>query len=169
MRRIIFIMLFILVNTVTICAQEYNIPKDYKFETKEAYKTYESQIKETIEWLLQTPLGKEANKRRDAFKFLMDWIDGTPNVTVGLDQRIINFISVNPEMLVPFLSGWVKYSLDNDYSKDNIQCNKAGVEAVVTFYRKNKGYLKKDGNIEKYEKLIEKGKLEEEISKKLKK
>jgi len=169
MKHLIFVLLFVTINNMMICAQEYNVPKDYKFENKEAYKAYEPQIKETIGWLLETSLGKDANKRMEALKFLMAWIEGTPDVMVGLDKKIVNFTGNNPEMLIPFLGGWVKYSLDNDYSKDYVKCNKAGVEAVVIFYRKNKGYLKKDGNIEKYEKLIEKGKLEAEISKKLKK
>lgn len=169
MKTIIFAILFIITSSIEIYAQEYNVPKDYKFENKEAYKGYEHQVRETIDWLLESPLGKDAGKRRDAQKFLMSWIEGTPDVTVALDPHVVNFIGVNPEMLMPFLSGWVKYSLDNNYSKDFVKCSKAGVEFVVTYYRKNKGYLKKDSNIEKYEKLIKKGKLEEEIAKKLKK
>ena len=82
---------------------------------------------------------------------------------------MMNFIKINPELVMPFTAGWTKYSLDNDYSEDVVQGTKAGVETVINFYRKNRGYLKKDGNIEKYEKLMENGKLETEINKKLNK
>lgn len=150
---------------IGVSGQNYNVPNNYKFENKEAYTVYEPQVKETIDWLLQTSLGKEANKRQEANSFLMAWVSGSPNVSIGIDPRIVNFISINPEMLMPFIAGWVKYALENSYSKDNIEGNKAGLEAVVAFYKNNRGYLKKDGNIEKWEKLVEKGKLEEEIKK----
>jgi hypothetical protein len=149
-------------------AQEYNVPKNYEFKDKDAYAAYEPQVKETIEWLLQSPLGKEASKRQEANTFLIAWLTGTPNVSVAVDSKIADFIKINPELLIPFMAGWTDYSLNNGYSKDNIQCTKAGLEAVAAFYRKNRGYLKKDGSVEKIEKLIEKGKLEEDIRKKLK-
>jgi len=40
-----------------------------------------------------------------------------------------------------------------------------GVEAVIEFYIKNKDYLKRDKNVEKYIKLKDEGKLEDYISK----
>lgn len=154
--------------TTSLLAQEYEVPKNYKFESKDAYAAYEPQMKETISWLLDTPLGKEPIKRQEANAFFMDWLTGTPNVSVGVDSRVVDFIKVNPELLMPFMLGWTRYSFDNNYSKDNILCTKAALETVAAFYRKNRGYLKKDGSVEKLEKSIEKGKLEEEIRKKLK-
>jgi len=149
--------------------QEYDVPKSYNFEDEEAYKTYEPQIKNTINWLLETSLGKDAIKRQEANKFLITWLTGTPNITINADSRIITFIETNGELLMPFMGGWTKYSLDNNYSDDLIQCNKAAIETVIAFYRKNRGFLKKDKEVEKYEKLMDKGKLEEEIEKRLKK
>lgn len=169
MKKLLF-SLFAFFICIYVSGQDYNVPKNYKLENKESYKTYEPQIKETIDWLLQTPLGKDANKRQEANAFLMAWLTGTPDVHLKIDADfMMNFIKINPELVMPFTAGWTKYSLENDYSEDVVQGTKAGVETVITFYRKNRGYLKKDGNIEKYEKLMEKGKLETEINKKLNK
>ncbi len=168
MKRLTLLTFFVL-TSIILSGQDYDVPKNYKFENKEAYKAYEPQIKETINWLQQTPLGKESNKRQEANAFFITWLTGSPNVSIDIDPRIVNFIGINPEMLVPFMTGWAKYSLENNYSKDNILGNKAGIEAVVAFYKKNRGYLKKDNNIEKYEKLISKDKLQDEIQKRLKK
>lgn len=167
MKKILFALFFVFI-TISAFAQEFNVPKGYKFENKEDYAPYEPQVKEAIDWLLNTSLGSNAIKRQEVNAFFMAWLTGTPNVSVGIDGRVVNFLNNNQELLVPFMSGWVKYALENNYEKDHILGNKAGIEAVADFYRKNRGYLKKDGNIEKYEKLIEKGKLEEEIRKKLK-
>lgn len=154
---------------VVVSAQEYTVPKNVKFENKEDYAPYEPQVLETIKWLLNTSLGKEANKRTEANTFLMMWLTGTPNVSININADLLTFIKENTELLMPFMAGCVQYCLENSYSKDNIQIHKAGIEAAVAFYRKNRGYLKKDSNIEKYERLIEKGKLEEGIKKKFEK
>lgn len=163
------LLIVLAIFSFSVYGQEYTVPKNVKFENKEAYAVYEPQIKETVNWLLNTSLGKEANKRTEANAFMMLWLTGTPNVTINVNADLLTFINKTPELLMPFMAGCVKYSLENNYSKDDVLVNKAGIEAVVAFYRNNRGYLKKDGDIEKYEKLIEKGKLEEEIRKKFEK
>ncbi|MFT3994654.1 MAG: hypothetical protein QM660_10130 [Dysgonomonas sp.] len=149
-------------------AQNYTVPKDYKFVIADDYRTQEPQIREAMDWLMQTSLGQDSKKRADANKFFIDWLSGDPDISVEIHPSVVNFLDGNPELLMPFMIGWAKYSLDNEYSKDQLKGNMAGVEAAATFYRKNRGYLKQDKNIEKYEKLIEKGKLENEIKKSLK-
>lgn len=166
MKKTVLLVVFV-VFTFSAYGQEYMVPKNVKFENKEDYAAYEPQVKETINWLLATSLGKEANKRTEANAFLMMWLTGTPNVSVNVNTDILPFIKKSPELLLPFIAGCVKYSLENNYSKDDILLNKAGIETVIAFYRNNRGYLKKDDSIEKYEKLVEKGKLEEDIRKKL--
>jgi len=167
MRKTILYLIFFLVSSY-ICAQEYSAPKNYKFDNKEDYTAYEPQVKETINWILQTSLGKEATVRQQANAFLMAWLIGSPTVSVNMNVDFITFTKTNPELLMIFIAGWTKYSLDNNYSKDQILGNKAGIETVVEFYNKNRGYLKKDKDVEKFAKLAEKGTLEAEIKKKLK-
>ena len=159
----------LIVFAFSLYGQEYVVPKNVKFENKADYATYEPQVKETIDWLLTTSLGKEQHKRTEANAFLMTWLTGTPDVTINIYDGFLPFVKKSPELLMPFMAGCVKYSLENGYSKDDVLINKAGIETIVAFYRNNRGYLKKDGDIEKYEKLIEKGKLEEDIRKKLEK
>ncbi|MDR1090744.1 MAG: hypothetical protein LBL79_06680 [Prevotella sp.] len=161
------LLVVLVIFTFTVYGQEYMVPKNVKFENKEDYAAYEPQVKETINWLLATSLGKEANKRTEANAFLIMWLTGTPDVSINVNTDILPFIKKSPELLIPFIAGCIKYSLENNYSKDNILLNKAGIETIVAFYRNNRGYLKKDDNIEKYEKLMEKGKLEEDIRKKI--
>ena len=166
MKKAIFVVLSLLFFVTTISAQDYT--KGYKFDNKEDYASYEPQVKETINWILQTPLGKDGSKRKDANAFLIAWLTGSPTVSVDVNTDFITFFKANPELLVIYIAGWTKYSLDNGYSKDKLQGYKAGIETSVEFYKKNKSYLKKDKEVEKFDKLIEKGKLEDEIKKKLK-
>jgi hypothetical protein len=168
MKKSILLVVFVL-SAFSVYGQEYMVPENVKFDNMEDYAAYEPQVKETINWLLATSLGKEPNKRTEANAFLMMWLTGTPNVSVNMNADILPFIKKSPELLFPFIAGCIKYSLENNYSKDDVLLNKAGIETIIAFYRNNRGYLKKDDSIEKYEKLAEKGKLEEDIRKKLEK
>jgi len=165
MKKYIFISLLIFFSSSVFSQQDYKVPTDYKLESAEDYQALEPQILETVDWLLSTSLGKDAHKRQNANRFLIEWLTGTPNVSVEMRTEIVNFFEKNSELMIPFMAGWVKYSLENNYSKDALSGNKAGIEAVVSFYNKNRNYLQKDKNVEKYQKLIEKGNLEEYLNK----
>lgn len=167
MKKYYAILLFLFFSIFISAQENYTVPKDVKFENKEDYAAYEPQVKETISWLLDTPLAKDSNKRKEAGAFFLMWLTGTPDVSIEVNTDIIPFINDNPELLLPFMAGCVRYSLDNNHDKDALKINVAGIETAVSFYRKNRGYLKKDGSIEKYEKLIQKGKLEQDLQKKL--
>lgn len=167
MKRVLLAALFSF-SCTALFSQSYTIPKDYKFVIEEDYRQSEPQIREAMDWLLQTSLGQDSQKRKEANIFFAEWINGEPDIVIHIDTKIVNFLEGNPELFIPFMIGWTKYALDNNYSTDLIAGNMAGVETVVNFYRKNRGYLKQDKNLEYYEMLIKKGKLEKDIKKKLK-
>ena len=94
----------------------------------------------------------------------MKWMLGSPNLKIVVHPEIVTFVS-NPEMLMAFLGGWTKYSLETrDYS-NQLKGNITGIENAIFVYNKNKKIIGKDKNIEKYIKLQSKGKLENEIAK----
>lgn len=119
MKNVLFVVLMSFFSGITVSAQDYAVPQNYKLEDKEDYATYEPQVKETIDWLLQTPLGKNGTKRKEANTFLMAWLSGSPTVSININADFI-FFKTNPELLMIFIAGWTKYSLENDYSKDQL-------------------------------------------------
>lgn len=166
MRKSIILIIFVLVGISTF-GQEYNVPKNWKFETENDYRDYVPQIKEAIDWALNTPLNIEPEKRTQVNAFVLAWLTGTPDVSIAIDENAVIFFKTNPELLMPFTMGWTQFSLDNN-SKDSYSGFKAGAKTAISFYRKNIQFLKKDKDIEKYEKLMKKGKLDEELNKILK-
>lgn len=169
MKQITFIFLLILASIITVQSQNFEVPKNYKFEKREDYKPYEPQIKEAINWSLNTPLDVTPDKRKEVYAFIMVWLTGTPDVNLNINVDEFNFWKINKDLLFPFMLGLVKYSLDNDYSTNEIQGYKFAIETTVAFYKNNIKVLKKDEELEKYGKLISEGKLEEELKKKLNK
>ncbi len=170
MKKTLLLIVFVSLCTL-LYGQDYPVPSQYKMEAKEDYKPYEPQIRSTIDWYLAQPSAANTPKRQEAAAFLMKWLTGTPDVSINLnmDLGLGEIIKKNGDLLLPFILGWVKYSLDNDHSKDDILGYKAGLETMVAYYNSNKKSLQKDKNVEKYDKLIKKGELEEEVRKLFKK
>jgi hypothetical protein len=66
----------------------------------------------------------------------------------------------NAQLLAVFMGGYARYCLQNNYSKDELKCNMAGIRAVINCYNLG-GDLKKDKAILKIIDKDKDGKLEE--------
>jgi hypothetical protein len=163
--RKISLMLIILTISFGLFSQDFEIPKNPKLETDENYAFYEQDIINCVNWLMNTPIKEQTEKRRDANAFLLMWLTGSPNVNIEINQQIVTFMASSPELLMIFMGGWAKNALETKEPKNKIAGNLAGIEAVIEFYTKNKLKMGKDKNVEKYVKMKETGTLKEFIEK----
>ena len=122
----------------------------------------------TVNWLENTPLDQEADKRQIQKALLIAWITNAPTVTLEINASVLTFTKKNSELIVFFMGGWTKYSLENNYSTDSIKCNMAGITSAIKVYKKGIG-LKKDKEMEKLIELEDKGELEKWVIGKLSK
>lgn len=159
--KILICLLFV---SIPFTAQELEIPNDLSLVTADDYKKTESLVLKATEWLAQTPVGEHPNTRIAVNGFLMKWMSGSPTVTIALVEGIVPLDCA--DCLMVFMSGWTKYSLEHNYSKDNTACAVAGAEHAIRFYEKNKAALGKNADMEKLIKLQKKGKLESYIASK---
>ncbi|WP_117884522.1 hypothetical protein [Aureibaculum luteum] len=164
MKKLLIIALFIFIGK-NMNAQEVVIPDHIKLETEEDFKQNESLVLASIEWIQNTPLDQEKAKRKQINAFLMQWMSGSPTVSIKLVQGLVPLECA--ECLMSFMSGWTKYSLVNNYSKDDEKCTLKGVESTIAFYEKNKSELGKNADIEKLIKRKNKGKLEKFVKSKI--
>lgn len=164
MKKLFSILMFSFL-TFNLFAQEFEVPKNYVLKGKEDFSKYESEVLKGIDWLFQTPINSQSDKRKEVNMFILSWLEGSPTVSVEIKQEIVSFMKPNPDLLMIFMCGWTKYSLENKDYNNKIKGSQKGVEAVIEFYVKNKENLKKDKNVEKYIKLKEEGKLEDYITK----
>lgn len=163
MKKLCNILMFSIL-TINLLAQEFEVPKNYVLKQKEDYPKYESEVLKGIDWLLQTPINSQPEKRKEINAFIVVWLTGSPDVSLEINSKIVNFMNPNPELLIIFMCGWTKYALEtNDNNK--ITGNLKGIEAVIEFYLKNRENLKKDKKVEHYIKLKEKGELGKFITK----
>jgi hypothetical protein len=161
------IILSILLSTASfsLFSQGFEVPKNYKFEKAEDYAPYEQDVIKCIDWLMKSPANEAPSKRKEANAFLLVWLIGSPNVHIDINQEIATFTGGNPALLMIFMGGWAKYSLETKAFDDKIGGSKAGIESVMAFYQSNQKVIAKDKNVEKYIKMKEKGTLDAYIEK----
>jgi len=159
-RLITGLVILLLLLCGRVSAQQFEVPAVQIYNKGEDYKEYESKILECINWLEQTPLGEQEEKRQKANAFLLKWIEGSPDVTITVFGNVIKWADKNPDLLVLFMAGWTKYSIGHSYTRDSVKGSVAGLQAVIEYCKKGNG-VKKNSELAKVFKADEQGKLEE--------
>ncbi|PJJ59027.1 hypothetical protein [Hymenobacter chitinivorans] len=147
-------------------AQTYSVPTDYSFQAPADYARYDNQVIETVKWLEATPLGKEAAQRQAANRFLIQWMTGTPAVSVQLQDYVGKLVGKEPDMLMMFMAGWSRYQLQHPEEKDAVVLNTEGLKTVLKAYQT--GGYKRNKQLESLVALNEKGTLAEWVKGQLK-
>lgn len=154
------IMLFIFLSSFSyLQAQEYQVPTDYHLEEAADYDNHKDDFIEGVNWLISNPPDQEVPKRKAISQFLMQWMSGTPLVTVELNANILTFAESSPDLFMIYMASWTKAGLESGEKENMIEGNMAGLNAAIDYYIAHKDKLGKDSNMEKYKKLRAKGKL----------
>lgn len=163
--KYLFSLLFVLAFTI-VKAQSIQVPPNVKYEVGSDYELFEEDILKITNWMINGKVSDEFNKSwKDASEFLMTWINGSPTVYIMIQQEFVNYIEKQPALLMVFMAGWTKFSLENKVIHDNVRGNLAGLDAVITFYQNNKKNLGEDKEVEKFIKMKNKGQLEAYVKK----
>ncbi|MFM7023295.1 MAG: hypothetical protein ACKOXB_09970 [Flavobacteriales bacterium] len=164
-----FFVLALLLCSFGLSAQEFEVPKKYKFKKKEDYIRHEKDILSCIAWMESTPFDLDDKKRKKAVQFFLDWLNGNPKIKKFEPSSEIQlvFIDKNPELLVIFYAGWAKFVLEHpEQADDKLQTNMAGMLSIIKVYKMSKDNgLKKDKAMETVIKMWEKGELQAWVDK----
>ena len=126
--------------------------------TKEEFKQSEPAVINSIHWLENTPLNQDAERRKSQYILLTAWMVNSPTVSITVNSNAIPFMK-NTDLFFIFMCGWTEYSLENEYSKDQVKCNVAGIKSAIKFYQSGNG-IKHNKDIEKLADLDSKNELE---------
>lgn len=134
--------------TTDILGQEFEPPANAVLEKKDDYLKYEPAIINAAKWLEATPIGVQPDKRVQVNLFFMQWLTGSPTVTIGIDPWVTKLVDKNPNLLPVFLSGYARFVLENQYSTDVARANEAGVKSIINNYLLG-GDVKKNKTLQK--------------------
>lgn len=161
----IAVVLLMFVGFGMVGQTQFEVPKNYKFKTKEDYPKYEQDIIKATDWLINQPSNENRGKRKEVSKFVLGWVMGSPSVSIVISD-LADFSS-SPDYLIIFMGAWSSENIKNRNYDDQLAGNLAGIEAVIQYYEKNQKRLGKDKRIKKYIKLKKREKLKEFVQSKI--
>lgn len=165
--KLMLLILFVLYANL-IKSQEFEVPENVVLTTKDDYVKYEKDIIACTNWMENYPLDKNKDKRKEANAFFMKWLTGSPTVSININvDYVIKYTEKNPDLLMIFMAGWTRYSLENNYSNDQLKGYYEGYKSMINVYKKGIG-IQKEKNMEKLIKIYDKGQLEDWIKKNIK-
>src|SRR5579871_6789792 len=97
-RNLLFSTLILIAFTNIHAQTKFEVPKNLELKTKEDYAKYEPTIVDAAKWLEETDLDKERNKRKDVNAFILEWVSGSPTVTVDIDQNLAKIYGKNTQL-----------------------------------------------------------------------
>lgn len=143
--------------TISSTAQEAKLLSKVP-QTKEEFVASEPNVIASVNWLEDTPINENEEMHKFQYGLLIEWMTNSPTVTLSLQPYVMEYTKKNSELLIIFMSGWTRYSLQNEYATDALQCNLAGLQSMIKVYKTGK--LKKDKKMDELVELEAKGKLE---------
>lgn len=110
------------------------VPAQLSLGKPEDYGQYEPQVISTINWLEETPANQDMNRRQQAQRFLLQWASGSPRVSIGLQPYVGELAGKNSALLLAFMGGWTRFSLQHPDQKDALALNAEGVRSMLKVY-----------------------------------
>lgn len=156
----------ILFGSVSTYSQTaFEVPDNIQLNTREDYVQTEQQIVEAANWLEQTDLDKEADKRQKVNAFIIKWVSGSPTVTINIVEPLSKIYGKNVQLLGIYLASYASYCIGHKGSVDESLAIQAGLVSMMNVYKKGIAVQK----TKEMEKIIKMSDLElkEYISKKL--
>jgi len=159
----IILTLFLLIVCINSFAQDTLL--NSMPSTKQEFISSEKQVIATTYWIENTPVDQDKNKRKQQTFLLLTWITNSPTVTLVINSNVMPFTNKNSELLMPFMGGWTRYCLQNNYSTDSVMGSLAGIRSAIKLYKL--GGLKKDKEMDKLIELDNSGGLEAWVREKM--
>lgn len=137
-------------NSPVFSQTNFEVPAGYELKAREDYARYESAIVEAAKWLEATDLDKEKEKRKEVNTFLIQWISGSPDVSIEIHPAVADLYGKNEQLLAIYMAGAARYQIENKGSADRMKGIKAGIVSMINVYKKGIAVKK----VKELEKLV---------------
>ena len=141
--------------------QDFHVPAGFDADTVQNFRRYEPMVVEAAHWLMHHP-PDTTTQRRNIVRFVVEWLEKTPTMTLVLDPELLSFYACS-DCLIIYMAMYAKHAIQNP-DEDVAEHNIAAIRAVLDYYRTYKKFLTKSNKgIKFYLRLEKKGKLEEYV------
>jgi hypothetical protein len=126
------------------------------------YKLAEKSVLEASNYVLSTPLDGKNLRLQAATKFLLQWMEGTPDYTYIIESPLVTKLNSENEGLTGvYYAGMTKFSLENKAKTDDPQLTMInGIRTVLAYAEKTEHKVAQTETLKKITELNKKGELE---------
>jgi len=132
-KTFLLIFLFCCFQAASSFGQELPNLKNVKLTKRASYKHAESTVIKVVDYLFQTSLLKKNKSRNEAGKFLVDWMNGTPDYVFYLEERETSFFNTNADFLLMYMAALTKFSLAHPTEKELRQQAVGAMKLVLPY------------------------------------
>ncbi|MFN4314320.1 MAG: hypothetical protein ACK4E0_08510 [Chitinophagaceae bacterium] len=141
----------------------FELPSNVVLEAKEDYAKYETAMVDAAKWLEETDLGKEPDKRQEVNAFVLQWVSGSPTVSVEINEHLSKIYGKNIQLIGVYLASYCRHYIENKGTATKASATKAALTSMMNVYKKGIA-IKKSKEMDKLIKQAEEGKLDEYVA-----
>lgn len=128
------------------------------------FRLAEPKALEAASFLLNTPIDNSRADREKAMKFMIMWMEGTPDYTFYIDNNIGSFTRSSNTLLVVYMACLTKNSLENpNLINEREELKYKSIEMYIDYCLNPSNNVKNYKQLEKLVKARDKGKLKDYI------
>jgi hypothetical protein len=116
MKKIIFIALLTLSCTMSF-GQNFSELANTEFKSVESYKPAESQVLMCANYLFSIPVNQAELNRLNSIKYIMKWMEGTPDYTFEIGEKAMELTNGNNDLLGLYMAAMSKVVIENTTGK----------------------------------------------------
>ncbi|HLO58939.1 MAG TPA: hypothetical protein VK179_09375 [Bacteroidales bacterium] len=131
--RLVYLVLFHVTLVSGLAAQDYSGLEKIELKDKESCSKNEDKVIECCDYILNSPINlvEKDENRMNAVKFIMRWMDQTPDYNFSLDESTAKVINTTPSLLGVMLASMAQYAI----KKKTDDANDLKYNSFVTFIK----------------------------------
>lgn len=159
----IFLILVIFLQFNLVNAQKaFEVPQYTKAISKQDSVKIENDLLVVSNWLIESDLDKEPEKRKKANAFVLQWYIDNITLNITLVEKLAEINEGNADLLLVYFAGFSKYYIKNKKDFSKLNATRSGLTSVLQVY--NKGLnVTKSGGLDKLTKINAENKLDDFI------
>lgn len=167
-KTILCCLVIALTSILTVQGQtNFEVPQNVELKTNDDFTKYETAMIDAAKWLEETDLNKEEDKRKQVNFFVLQWISGSPTVSVEMNVELSKIYGKNVDLLGIYLASYTRNYLENKTTATKFSATKAGLISMMNVYKKGIK-ISKNKEMDKLIKLTADNKLDDYINEKFK-
>lgn len=112
-------------------------------------------------YILATPIDSKNINRLKSSRFLIEWMSGTPKYSFGIDQTALKFSKKDPELMILYMAGMVKFCLEHSSdANDQTKVKLNALKHIIAYVKRAENKIKINSDIKKLLDAENKGQLE---------